>query len=74
MEGLLSLGSRVRILLGAQSPNECLDEASLDRALAGVCLAGAHVKIAGTIYLINCLRACQTITDFCVLGAAGWIV
>ena len=20
------------------------------------------------------LRACQTITDFCVLGAAGWIV
>jgi len=56
MEGLLSLGSRVRILSGAQSPNECLDEASLDRALAGVCLAGAHVKIAGTIYLINCLR------------------
>ena len=20
------------------------------------------------------LRACQTITDFCVLGAAGWVV
>ena len=36
---------------------------------------GHPSRIPGTYGIAGAmLRACQTITDFCVLGAAGWIV
>ena len=37
-------------------------------------LRPAHSGLARQARLFPELRACQTITDFCVLGAAGWIV
>ena len=41
-------------------------------AQGAVSAAGSGQELVGNWQ--GTLRACQTITDFCVLGAAGWIV
>ena len=48
------------VAMTAQTPIVTGDRSTPLRPLAGADNVG--------------VRACQTITDFCVLGAAGWIV